>query len=34
VATRQQMINRVQRSEHDRISAAIAARAARAGLFA
>lgn len=34
VAARQRMITRVQRSEDDRISAAIAARAARAGLFA
>jgi predicted nucleotidyltransferase len=34
VATRQRMLTRVQRSEDDRISAAIAARASRAGLFA
>jgi predicted nucleotidyltransferase len=34
VATRQRMITRVQRAEDDRIGAAIAARAARAGLFA
>jgi predicted nucleotidyltransferase len=34
VATRQRMIARVQRSEDDRRSAAMAARAARAGLFA
>jgi predicted nucleotidyltransferase len=34
VATRQRMISKVQRSEDDRISAAMAARAARAGLFA
>jgi predicted nucleotidyltransferase len=34
VATRQRMIAKVQRSEDDRLSAAIAARAARAGLFA
>ena len=33
-ATRQRMIAKVQRSEDDRLSAAIAARAARAGLFA
>jgi len=32
-ATRQRMIAKVQRAEDDRISAAIAARAARAGLF-
>jgi predicted nucleotidyltransferase len=34
VATRQRMIARVRRSEDDRRSAALAARAARAGLFA
>ena len=34
VATRQRMIAKVQRSEDDRRSAAMAARAARAGLFA
>ena len=34
VATRQRMIAKVQRSEDERLSAAIAARAARAGLFA
>ncbi len=34
IATRQRMIGRVQRSEDDRRSAAMAARAARAGLFA
>ena len=34
VADRQRMLTRVQRSEDDRISAANAARAARAGLFA
>jgi hypothetical protein len=34
VADRQRMLTRVQRSEDDRISAAVAARAARAGLFA
>jgi len=34
VVTRQRMISRVQRSEDDRLSAAMAARAARAGLFA
>lgn len=34
VATRQRMIARVQRSEDDRRSAALAARTARAGLFA
>ena len=34
VATRQRMISKVQRSEDDRLSAAMAARAARAGLFA
>ena len=33
-ATRQRMIAKVQRAEDDRLSAAIAARAARAGLFA
>ena len=33
VATRQRMIVRLMRTEDDRISAAIAARAARAGLF-
>jgi len=33
-ATRQRMIAMVQRSEDDRLSAAMAARAARAGLFA
>jgi predicted nucleotidyltransferase len=33
-ATRQRMICKVQRSEDDRLSAAMAARAARAGLFA
>lgn len=33
-ATRQRMIAKVQRSEDERLSAAIAARAARAGLFA
>ena len=33
-ATRQRMIAKVQRSEDDRLSAAMAARAARAGLFA
>jgi len=33
VATRQRMIDRVRRSEDDRRSAAMAARAARAGLF-
>ena len=33
-ATRQRMITRVQRTEDDRISAAIAARATRSGLFA
>ena len=32
-ATRQRMIAKVQRAEDDRLSAAIAARAARAGLF-
>lgn len=34
VATRQRMIARVRRSEDERLSAAIAVRAARAGLFA
>jgi predicted nucleotidyltransferase len=34
VATRQRMIAKVQRSEDDRLSAAVAARAARARLFA
>lgn len=34
VAARQRMIAKVQRSEDDRLSSAIAARAARAGLFA
>lgn len=34
VASRQRMITRVQRSEDDRLSAALAVRAARAGLFA
>lgn len=34
LATRQRMISKVQRSEDDRLSAAMAARAARAGLFA
>jgi len=34
VATRQRMIAKVQRSEDDRLSAVLAARAARAGLFA
>ena len=34
VATRQRMIAKVQRSEDERLSAAKAARAARAGLFA
>lgn len=34
LATRQRMIAKVQRSEDDRLSAAMAARAARAGLFA
>jgi len=34
VATRQRMIAKVQRSEDERLSAAIAVRAARAGLFA
>ncbi|MGP1680471.1 MAG: nucleotidyltransferase family protein, partial [Burkholderiales bacterium] len=34
VATRQRMIAKVQRSEDERLSAAMAARAARAGLFA
>lgn len=34
VATRQRMISKVQRSEDDRLSAAVAARAARARLFA
>jgi len=33
-AARQRMIAKVQRSEDDRLSSAIAARAARAGLFA
>jgi predicted nucleotidyltransferase len=33
-ATRQRMINKVRRSEDDRLSAGMAARAARAGLFA
>jgi len=33
-ATRQRMISKVQRSEDDRLSAAVAARAARAELFA
>ena len=33
-ATRQRMIAKVQRSEDDRLSAAMAARASRAGLFA
>ena len=33
-ATRQRMIAKVQRAEDDRLSAALAARAARAGLFA
>ena len=34
VATRQRMIAKVQRSEDERLSAALAVRAARAGLFA
>jgi len=34
VATRQRMISKVQRSQDDRLSAAMAARTARAGLFA
>jgi hypothetical protein len=34
VAIRQRMIAKVQRAEDDRLSAEMAARAARAGLFA